>query len=106
MKKLYLATLPITAVYASFEKDKEEAGVEFLRREIEENTLPMKGSFAGRDQLEIIEITCEQDLPEEWRRGPCIWGVSPDVEITAEQFLAEQSQEYQEYRRLKAKYEQ
>lgn len=56
-------------------------------------------------KLEIKEITNESEIPEgDWRKDALIWG--DDSERTASQFLADnKDSEYQEYLRLKAKYE-
>lgn len=55
-------------------------------------------------KLEIKEITKESEIPADWQDDALIWG--DDSEITAAQFLRENTDtEYQEYLRLKTKYE-
>jgi len=55
-------------------------------------------------RIKIEKITKIEDIPEEWRGDAYIWGT--DEEMTATDFLGQEDDEYQEYLRLKKKYEE
>lgn len=94
MKKLYLATKTITAMFVS---NAEDNGVNASRFIAEEE----KNKFAKH--IEVKEIAANQEIPKEWRNGALLWGT--EDEISAEDWISELGQEYQEYLRLKAKYD-
>jgi hypothetical protein len=95
MKKLYLASETITAMFVSDEKTKMEDAKEFLAEE-------RKNVF--KDAIVLREITSSQEIPKEWNEGALIWGI--DDEITAAVWLHDRGPEYLEYLRLKAKFEE
>lgn len=94
MKKLYLATKTITAMFVSDAKDSGVNASKFIAEE-------EKNRFAKH--IEIKEITTRQEIPKEWIGDAYLWGT--EDEITAEGWISELGKEYQEYLRLKAKYD-
>jgi hypothetical protein len=60
--------------------------------------------------ITVKEITVLKQVPQGWKGGTLVWGTQDKEELTAEQFLKQQvtnkkSSEYQEYLRLKKKFE-
>jgi hypothetical protein len=98
--KLYLSTISI--MFASNDANKKHDAIIYFR----ENTQ----WHSYRDACDSVkEITSQQEVPEEWRHA-LIYGT--EDEITPLDFLEKQqsqqsidSPEYQEYLRLKEKYE-
>lgn len=82
-------------MFISDEEHKEENARKFIAEE-------EKNRFAPRN-LQVQQINTHQEIPKEWKNDNLIWGT--EDEITAEGYLIELGQEYQEYIRLKAKYE-
>ena len=110
MKKLYLATKTILpAVKEVMFLYDDEDGFEYLslreaaKRYFEEedrNHAPY-----NKETVSLKEITLVEDIPKEWRECALLWGTND--EITATGFLTQQNSdpEYQEYLRLKEKFE-
>lgn len=98
--KLYIAAKRHEVVFISSEKD-----TRFVKDEAE-------GYLEEQDKyfdppVVVQEITCKKEIPEDWQGDVFIWGVD---ETTANQFLETQAKvqrkaEYEEYLRLKAKFE-
>ena|ERR1700676_3581144 len=101
MKKLYLATRNVSTMFIAPDyfktKDLEAEAERFLDEEIK---------CRGKSTLfpiDVKEITSIQDIPKEWQGDVYLWGY--DGELTPTDFLSSYNDEYQEYLRLKAKYE-
>jgi hypothetical protein len=91
--KLYLAVDTITVMFLCEEgKDLYEAARRFADEE-------HKHYVPGR--LAIKEIKSIDEIPEEWSGSQLLWGI--DDEITARDFIKDP--EYEEYKRLKEKFE-
>lgn len=95
MKKLYLATKTITAMFLSDEEHKVKDAKKFLAEE-------EKNVWVDRN-TQIQQINTEQEIPKEWQNDNLIWG--SEDEISAAGWLYELGEEYQTYLRLKAKYD-
>lgn len=94
--KLYHAAIIHEVVFCSKEHGFELEGEA-------EHFMEEQGKFF-QPKLEIKEITSEYEIPKDWKDDALIWG--DDSERTASQFLKENGDsEYQEYLRLKSKYE-
>lgn len=102
MKKLYHATMVVDVVFAheikaclnnQFLPILNNKARDYLRMEMT-NGISLKN-------IDVIEIPNTAHIPKEWS-GCFIYGVEENV--TAEEFLESQN-EYEEYLRLKAKFE-
>jgi len=91
MKKLYHATMVIDALFVSEEKDNILSKAK--------QYLSMEG--VAYQPIDVIEVPSPAHIPKEWANCN-IYGV--DKNKTAQDFFNEQ-EEYQEYLRLKAKFE-
>jgi hypothetical protein len=98
MKKLYLANRNHSVMFLSNGDEKE------LVMNDANHWMNEQDSY-HTPKVELIEIKVPDQIPEEWRDG-FIWGTNE--EMTAAEFLQSinaSNEEYQEYLRLKAKYE-
>jgi hypothetical protein len=94
--KLYVASILHEVVFCSDERGFELEGEAEHFMEEQDKTFQPK--------LVIREITQESEIPKDWQGDALIWG--DDSEITASHFFKQHvDSEYQEYLRLKTKYE-
>lgn len=92
--KLYLATNVVTVMFLCEDgKDLRKEAAHFVKEE-SNNYVP--------DRLTVKEITSLKDIPPEWSGDQYLWGVDGD-DLTARDFI--EDPEYEEYKRLKAKFE-
>lgn len=103
MKKLYLATINFNTIFVSTEADQKSGAKRYAEEEFSWN-----GLKETLKRVEVKEIACVQEIPQEWSDGALIWGT--EEEITAANWLdqnqpKQSDSEFQEYLRLKAKYE-
>lgn len=97
VKRLYVATKTYEVVFVS------ESGLAGVKSEAEEFMEEQNKTF--EPPVEVKEITSKEEIPADWREDyTLIWG--SDEEMNAAQFLeGKGTSEYQEYLRLKAKFE-
>jgi hypothetical protein len=105
VRKLFLATetLNNSAMFISYSDSidaLEKQAKEFLDKELRNN-------FSSNKTFSVKEVTNISQAPIEWReKCALLWGT--DEEITVSGYFdtqAEEAAEFQEYLRLKAKYE-
>ena len=95
MKKLYLAKTEIQTMFVSDELNIHSHAKQFLGNELANLD----------DKISVVEITNYKNIPKAWKGNVfCVWGSEENT--TATEFLRRhESKDYQEYLRLKAKYE-
>lgn len=97
MKKLYYATKGMDVVFASAANGEalQKEAEKFLKEEEESNHF---------FKTEIKEVKSIEDVSENWRvTGTLIWGV--DGELSVEEALISLDPEYDQYLKLKRKFE-
>lgn len=94
--RLYVASITHEVVFCADTRGNElEGEAEHFLEEQDKTFSP---------PLVVKEITSESEIPKDWQGDALIWG--DDSERTASQFLKENGDsEYQDYLRLKAKFE-
>lgn len=96
-KQLYIATINADVVFyseckfASFELKCD--AIKYLKTEYPNNMA---------DRLKIKQISCLNDIPDDWKEA-YLYGV--DNKITAQEFFLKEDEEYQQYLKLKEKFE-
>lgn len=97
-KRLFLARKTHETIFIL----EEESNAEELKSQAEHYLREQDKWY--KPPVEVTEITSKDQIPEgDWRGGALIWGVE---DMTAGQFLDRYgSSEYQDYLRLKEKYE-
>jgi len=91
--KLYLATKTITVMFLCDDKKDSYKEAETFANEECKNIVP--------ERLVVKEIKSMREIPKEWSGPELLWGT--DDEITARDFIKDP--EYEEYKRLKEKFE-
>lgn len=101
-KKLYWARVLHEVVFVS----EESPNSSNLKSEAESFLEEQDASFIP--PMVVTEITSKEEIPDDWKGDALIWGTQEleTDEMTANQFFDEYGDaEYQEYLRLKSKFE-
>ncbi len=99
MKKLYLGKQTVSVLLVA----DENTSTKTLQWEISNAVSQEATNVHEGHDFAITVINQKSEIPKEWRNCP-VYGIG-DGDVTGEEFLASQDPEYQEFLRLKSKFE-